>query len=142
MSYIGRNTHGMISHLKTKHQITEASYKEKKKDEEEAAANNPLLFFRDNEKDFPVLWEMAKIIFCLVPSSSPFESILCITGNTQTKLRTNLLPTLIRKFHISKTKQINIRNFLFYALQSKKKSLWQILKHNFWVPIFTKIFYR
>lgn len=42
VSYIGRNTHGMISHLKTKHQITEASYKEKKKEEEEAAANNPM----------------------------------------------------------------------------------------------------
>jgi hypothetical protein len=33
------------------------------------------------------------MIFCLVPSSSPVESILSITGNTQTKLRTNLLPT-------------------------------------------------
>jgi hypothetical protein len=62
-------------------------------DQDLIAKYGPLLFFRDNEKDFPVLCEMAKLIFCLVPSSSPVESILSITGNTQTKLRTNLLPT-------------------------------------------------
>jgi hypothetical protein len=62
-------------------------------DQDLIAKYGPLLFFRDNEKDFPVLCEMAKMIFCLVPSSSPVESILSITGNTQTKLRTNLLPT-------------------------------------------------
>ena len=37
VSFVGRNTQGMISHLKTKHQITEASYNEKK--EEEIYAN-------------------------------------------------------------------------------------------------------
>jgi hypothetical protein len=62
-------------------------------DQDLIAKYGPLLFFRDNEKDFPILCEMAKMIFCLVPSSSPVESILSITGNTQTKLRTNLLPT-------------------------------------------------
>jgi hypothetical protein len=43
VSYTGRNTQGMISHLKTKHQITEASYNEKK--EEEVVAN------KQNEND-------------------------------------------------------------------------------------------
>ena len=46
-----------------------------------------LLFFKENEKDFPKLSEIAKMIFCLVPSSSPVESIFSITGNTQNKLR-------------------------------------------------------
>ena len=55
--------------------------------------HGPLLFFSVNEKEYPILSEMAKMIFCLVPSSSPFESILSTTGNTQTKLRNNLLPS-------------------------------------------------
>jgi hypothetical protein len=37
--------------------------------------------------------EMAKMIFCLVPSLLPVESILSTTGNTQKKLRNSLLPS-------------------------------------------------
>jgi hypothetical protein len=46
-----------------------------------------MLFFKENEKEFPTLSEIAKMIFCLVPSSSPVKGVLSITGNTQTKLR-------------------------------------------------------
>ena len=55
-------------------------------DNELLAKYGPLLFFSVNEKEYPILSEMAKMIFCLVPSSSPFESILSTTGNKQTKL--------------------------------------------------------
>jgi hypothetical protein len=54
------------------------------------AKYGPLLFFRVNEKEYPILSEIAKVIFCLVPSSSPVESILSTTG---TKFRNNLFPT-------------------------------------------------
>jgi hypothetical protein len=33
----------------------------------------PILFFKENDKEFPNLSEIAKMIFCLVPSSSPVE---------------------------------------------------------------------
>lgn len=56
-------------------------------DENLISKYGPLLFFKENEKDFPILSEIAKMIFCLVPSSSPVESVFSITGNTQNKSR-------------------------------------------------------
>jgi hypothetical protein len=61
-------------------------------DENLISKYGPLLFFKENEKDFPILSEIAKMIFCLVPSSSPVESVFSITGNTQNKSRNRLNP--------------------------------------------------
>jgi hypothetical protein len=62
----------------------------------------PLLFFKENEKDFPILSEIAKMIFCLVPSSSPVESVLSITGNTQNKIRNRLNPNQLANLTLLK----------------------------------------
>ena len=62
----------------------------------------PLLFFKENEKDYPILSEIAKMIFCLVPSSSPVESVLSITGNTQNKSRNRLNPNQLTNLTLLK----------------------------------------
>ena len=61
-----------------------------------------ILFFEENEKEFPTLSEIAKMIFCLVPSSSPVEGVLNITGNTQTKLRNSLNPNQLKNLTVLK----------------------------------------
>ena len=71
-------------------------------DNDSLAKYGPLLFFRVNEKEYPILSEIAKAIFCLVPSSSPVESILNTTGNTQTKLRNRLYPTQLENLTLLK----------------------------------------
>jgi hypothetical protein len=49
-------------------------------DEKSIKKYGPMLFFKENEKEFPTLSEIAKMIFCIVPSSSPVEGVLSITG--------------------------------------------------------------
>ena len=72
-------------------------------DENLISKYGPLLFFKENEKDFPKLSEIAKMIFCLVPSSSPVESIFSITGYTQNKLRNRLNPNQLTNLTLLKT---------------------------------------
>jgi hypothetical protein len=74
-------------------------------------------YFRVNEKEYPILSEIAKAIFCLVPSSSPVESTLSTTGNTQKKLRNSLYPTQLENLPEKKIPAVfspNIGSFFVF----------------------------
>ena len=61
-------------------------------DEDLIKVYGPLLFYKENEADYPILCEMAKAIFSLLPASTSIEGIFTSTKMTHTDKRKRLHP--------------------------------------------------
>ena len=52
----------------------------------------PLLFFKEHEKQYPILCEIVKGIFCLLPASTSIEGVFTSTGLIHNDRRRRLHP--------------------------------------------------
>jgi len=66
----------------------------------------PLLFFKENEKEFPILCTMAKAIFCVMPASTAVESLFSHLNLIQTKTRNRIDPLNLENIAILRTNRI------------------------------------
>ena len=58
--------------------------------------HGPLLFYKENEKDFPILCELARAIYCVMASSTPIESVFSGCKQTTSPLRSRTRPGLVK----------------------------------------------
>ena len=61
-----------------------------------------LLFFKENLMQYPILSELAKLIFSIQPTSTAIESVYSGTGRTVTSDRHCLAPTNVERLTLLK----------------------------------------
>ena len=57
--------------------------------------HGPLLFFKEHEKNYPILCEIVKGIFCLLPASTSIEGVFTSSGLIHNERRKSLNPKLL-----------------------------------------------
>ena len=60
--------------------------------------NSAIEFFQANQKLFPILTQIARVIFSLPATSVPSECLISSTGLIDTELRNRLSPSLLKQF--------------------------------------------
>ena len=64
-------------------------------DEDLIKKHGPLLFFKEHEKNYPILCEIVKGIFCLLPASTSIEGVFTSSGLIHNERRKRLNPKLL-----------------------------------------------
>lgn len=59
-------------------------------------SHGPLLFYKQNEIDYLILCECARAVFCVMPSSTPIESVFSGCKQTVSPLRTRTRPSVVK----------------------------------------------
>ena len=55
-----------------------------------------MVILQKNEKDFPILCELARAIYCVMASSTPIESVFSGCKQTVSPLRSRTRPGLVK----------------------------------------------
>jgi hypothetical protein len=53
---------------------------------------NPLIWWKHNKADFPIMSELARILLCIQATSAPSERIFSLASRVISKLRSSLNP--------------------------------------------------
>jgi hypothetical protein len=53
---------------------------------------NPLIWWKDNSLDFPIMSELARILLCIPATSAPSERIFSLASRVISKVRSSLSP--------------------------------------------------
>ena len=76
--------------------------------------NNPLLFWRDNQRRFPILRQLAKMLFAAQCSSAQSERDFSSCGLTLTERRTLHSPETVEALEILYSAEKHEKKNLFY----------------------------
>ena len=76
------------------------------KDEKLILKHGPLLFYKMHEKDFPILSQLAKAVYCIMASSTPVETVFSGTKTTASPIR-------------NRTQPMNLKNLTLLRMKNK-----------------------
>ena len=69
--------------------------------------HGPLLFFKENQDQFPILSRLAKVIFSASPASTPVECVFSTVKQTANPLRNSAKPQQVEDLTFLRQNQLS-----------------------------------